>query len=109
MFLKDVAHNNRLAGKLALRQEGGPRQEGPDAVLLANVVRARAEALLTADLGLLRVQEVAKELPTRGRLKGLQVLNLAYSTETMKVFDSGGQGKKDGPKQYIFELPVNGR
>src|SRR5919198_2726436 len=53
-----------LRDRLPRRRENRePREDGPQAVLLAHVVRARAEALLAADGHEPRVHEVAEELP----------------------------------------------
>eukprot|EP00760_Papus_ankaliazontas_P002392 PhM_4_TR10976/c0_g1_i1/m.32671 len=82
-----LAHNlldgdERLRGVgVAVGEDREPRADGPEAVLLTYVVRARAETLLAADerrvLGaveaLLAVHKVAEELPARGHLKALEV------------------------------------
>src|SRR5205085_546332 len=53
---------------LRSRENREPAQDGPQAVLLADVVRACAEALLAADGRESRVEQVAEKLPARRRL-----------------------------------------
>lgn len=51
-----------------------PGDDGPQPVLLADVVAARAEALLAADGQLVGVEERAEELPARGHLVAVEAL-----------------------------------
>lgn len=53
-----------------------PGDDGPETVLLADVVRAGAERLLTADAHLVGVEETAEELPASGDLVRLDTLLL---------------------------------
>ena len=62
-----VAHDpgDRLAPR---RQDVQPQQDRPQAVLLAHVIGAGAEALLAAQGDLARIEQVAEELPAGRRL-----------------------------------------
>ena len=53
----------------ALRQDVEPHQHGPQTILLAHMVRARAEAFLAADRRLSGIEQIAEELPARGRFE----------------------------------------
>ena len=57
-----------MAALLADGEDVEPEQDRPEAVLLADVVGAGAGALLAADGGEAGVEQVAEELPARGRL-----------------------------------------
>ncbi len=59
----DLCHRHFAHG-----QNVQPQQNRPETVLFANMVRSGARALLTAKGGAPVVQQVAKELPPRGRL-----------------------------------------
>src|SRR5581483_12296127 len=63
----------QLRNRIATRREHvEPREHRPDAVLLAHVARARAEALLAADVDAPGLQQIGEELPAA---RGLEVRN----------------------------------
>ena len=64
---------------LARRQDVEPEQHGPEAVLLAHVVRAGAGAFLAADGGHAGVEQVAEELPAGRGLVDADVLGRGYA------------------------------
>ena len=80
--LPELVLNRRDAGGLAalcLGHAGNnvqPGNNGPDAVLLANMVASRAETLLAANGHLLVVKQVAEELPAGWDFVVLQTLGL---------------------------------
>jgi hypothetical protein len=58
-----------------------PGNNGPESVLLTNVVAAGSEALLTANVHLVRVEETAEELPAGGYLIALNTLLLGNQVD----------------------------
>ena len=66
-----VLPHDLLHGLLLHRQQVEPEEHRPEAVLLADVVGAGAEALLAADGDSAGVEQVAEEFPARGRLETL--------------------------------------
>lgn len=73
-----------------------PGDNGPDTVLLTDVIAASSETLLTADGDLLVIKEVAEELPAGGDLIALQTLGLGD-----QIYGPGGG---HGPRQAIDTL-----
>jgi len=69
--LLPVGHAYLFHGQLPTGKDGQPTEHGPDAVFLADVAGACAEALLAADGEASRIHQVAKELPAGGDLEEL--------------------------------------
>ena len=65
---REAVLHSRLGVRVVCGQDREPGKHRPQAVLLSDVVRAGAEALLTAQVAATRVHEVAEELPASGRL-----------------------------------------
>lgn len=79
----DRGNAGSLAG-LLLGHTGNdvqPGNDGPETVLLTDMVAASTEALFTADGDLLVIEEVAEELPARGHLVALQTLRLGNTVD----------------------------
>ena len=55
----------------SLGQDLQPEQHGPEAVFLAHMVAAGAEAFFSAKGDFTRIEQVAEELPTGGRFKAV--------------------------------------
>ena len=64
-----VARHHLCHRAAAHRQDLQPEEHRPEAVLLADVVAAGAEALLTAEGDAAGIEQVAEELPARGCLE----------------------------------------
>mmetsp|Transcript_8188 Transcript_8188/g.28125 ORF Transcript_8188/g.28125 Transcript_8188/m.28125 type:complete len:607 (-) Transcript_8188:332-2152(-) len=61
---RNVLHGDEVSGSLVLLgQNAQPGKDGPDPVLLPDVVASSAEALLAANAALAGIHEVAEELP----------------------------------------------
>ena len=87
------------------RNDGQPAQNGEDAVLLADVVRAQAEALLAAQEGMVvllahqcTVHEIAEELPASGHLVPANAALLRHHV------DGGGGGHRARTRLVISPI-----
>ena len=81
----DRCHRGALAG-----QDLQPEQHCPEAVLLADVIGTRAEALLTAEGDAAGIEQVAEELPAGGGLETGDTQLLGYHV------DGGAGGHRAG-------------
>lgn len=77
-----------------------PGHDGPQAVLLTDVVAASTETLLTTDGDLLVVEQVAEELPARGHLVALQALGLSHAVDGT----GGGHGARQAVDTLLLEV-----
>lgn len=77
-------------GLAQARDDVQPRHDGPHAVLLADVVAARAEAFLAADAELVRVEERAEELPPRRHLVAVETLGLGDEVDGTRCGHAAG-------------------
>ena len=96
--LLDAGDAGRRAG-LLLRHAGDdvqPRDDGPQPVLLPDVVAARAEALLAADAHLAGVEQAAEELPAGGHLVRSQALGFRNQVD--------GAGGRHAARQPVHAL-----
>lgn len=73
-----------------------PGDNGPDTVLLTDMVAASAEGLLATDRDLLVIKQVAEELPTGGHLVALETLGLGDTVN--------GTGSRHGAGEAVHAL-----
>lgn len=85
-----------------------PGDDGPQAVLLADMVAPGAEALLSADRQLVRVKQGAEELPARGHLVAVEALLLGHEVDGARCGHAAGQAVHPVLPEVGDELGVVG-
>ncbi len=76
-----VVADDLLDGLLPDGEDVEPEQHGPEAVLLADVIGAGAEALLAAERDAPGIEQIAEELPARRRLVARDVEGLGDTVD----------------------------
>lgn len=82
----DGSNARGLAGLLLsnARNDVQPRNNGPDTILLTDVVASGTETLLTTDGDLLVVEQGTEELPSGGDLVALESLGLSHKVDSSR-------------------------
>mmetsp|Transcript_15838 Transcript_15838/g.19042 ORF Transcript_15838/g.19042 Transcript_15838/m.19042 type:complete len:428 (+) Transcript_15838:249-1532(+) len=101
MSLDDTLNSDELLSVLRIRvgKDRKPCQNGPHAVLLANMVGTCSEGLLPADRELICVHEITEVLPSGGDLVKLDLLLFRY-----EVHCTAGRHGACATLQAVFEV-----
>ena len=98
-----------LDARLLGGEDREPGEHGPQAVLLANVIRAGAEALLAAQRQLAGVHQVAEELPARRRLVALLAHRLGDQVERARRRHAARESLDALAHKVRYRLQVGGQ